>query len=41
MRVFRPTFKEAFWTRHRPATRKLTGYRGFCVEVAGEEDIYE
>ena len=43
--VFRPTFKEAFWAKHTPATRKLTciscGHHGFCVEVAREEDIYE
>ena len=43
--VFRPTFKEAFWARHTPATRKLTctscGHQGFCVEVAREEDIHE
>ena len=40
--VFRPTFKEAFWARHTPATRKLTctccGHHGFCVEVPGEEE---
>ena len=39
--VFGPTFKEAFWARHTPATRKLTctscGHHGFCVEVAREE----
>ena len=39
--VFRPTFKEAFFARHTPATRKLTctscGHHGFCVEVAREE----
>ena len=39
--VFRPAFKEAFWARHTPATRRLTctscGHHGFCVEVAGEE----
>ncbi len=39
--VFKPTFKEAFWARHTPATRRLTcphcGRRGFCVEVAGTE----
>lgn len=38
--VFRPTFKEAFWAKHTPATRRLTctscGHYGFCVEVAGE-----
>ena len=44
--VFRPTFKEAFFAWHTPATRKLTcpscGHRGFCVEVAREEaDIHE
>ena len=43
--VFKPTFKEAFWARHTPATRKLTctscGHHGFCVEVAREEDIHE
>ena len=39
--IFKPTFKEAFWARHTPATRKLTctscGHHGFCVEVAREE----
>lgn len=39
--VFRPSFKEALWAKHTPATRKLTctdcGHRGFCVEVAREE----
>ncbi|MCH5275196.1 MAG: MerR family transcriptional regulator [Lachnospiraceae bacterium] len=39
--VFIPTFREAFWARHTPATRKLTctscGHHGFCVEVAREE----
>ena len=39
--VFKPTFKEAFWANHTPATRKLTcphcGHHGFCVEVATEE----
>ena len=43
--VFRPAFKEAFFARHTPATRKLTctscGHHGFCVEVAREEDIHE
>ena len=43
--VFVPSFKEAFWARHTPATRKLTctscGHHGFCVEVAREEDIHE
>lgn len=39
--VFKPTFHEALWAGHTPATRKLTctdcGHRGFCVEVAREE----
>lgn len=39
--VFRPTFKEVFFARHTPKTRKLTcthcGHKGFCVEVAAEE----
>lgn len=39
--VFSPAFKEAFFARHTPATRKLTcpscGHHGFCVEVAKEE----
>jgi len=37
--VFRPSFKEAFWARHTPSTRKLTctccGHHGFCVETYG------
>ncbi len=40
--VFRPTFKEAFWARHTPSTRKLTcthcGHHGFCVETYGGSD---
>ena len=43
--VFRPTFKQAFFARHTPATRKLTctccGHHGFCVEVARQEDNHE
>ena len=39
--VFKPSFKEMFWARHTPKTRKLTcthcGHHGFCVEVAAEE----
>jgi len=35
--VFKPSFKEMFWARHTPKTRKLTcthcGRKGFCVEV--------
>ena len=37
--VFKPTKKEAFFSRHTPATRKLTctecGHEGFCVEIWG------
>ena len=37
--VFKPTFREAFWTSHTPTARKLTctacGHKGFCVEVWG------
>ncbi|MBO5214010.1 MAG: MerR family transcriptional regulator [Clostridia bacterium] len=40
-RVFKPTFKEAFFANHTPNTRKLTcphcGHKGFCVEIATEE----
>ena len=41
--VFRPAFREAFWSRHTPATRLLTcpkcGHHGFCVETAaGSEE---
>ncbi|MBQ6810233.1 MAG: MerR family transcriptional regulator, partial [Firmicutes bacterium] len=39
--VFRPTFKEFFWSKHTPTTRKCTcthcGHRGFCVETATED----
>lgn len=35
--VFRPRFREMFWARHTPTTRRLTctgcGHKGFCVEV--------
>ena len=39
--VFKPAFKEMFWARHTPKTRKLTcvkcGHHGYCVETwAGE-----
>ena len=41
--VFKPNFKEAFWARHTPTLRKLTctccGYKGFCVETYGKEDM--
>ncbi len=39
--TFKPTFKQAFWSRHTPSTRKLIcpacGHHGFCVEVYGRE----
>ena len=38
-KVFKPSFKEMFWARHTPNTRKLTctgcGHHGFCVETYG------
>ena len=41
--IFRPAFKEAFWARHTPATRKLTctacGHNGFCVEVVANLEV--
>lgn len=40
--VFKPSFKEAFFAKHTPKTRKLTcpncGHKGFCVEVYAEEE---
>ncbi|MBQ3184751.1 MAG: MerR family transcriptional regulator [Firmicutes bacterium] len=40
--VFKPKFKEAFFARHTPRTRKLTctscGHKGFCVEVYSEDE---
>ena len=37
--VFKPRFKQMFWARHTPTTRKLTcthcGHKGFCVETYG------
>ena len=40
--VFKPKFKEAFFARHTPKTRKLTcsscGHKGFCVEVYSYEE---
>lgn len=37
--VFRPAFREAFFAKHTPKTRKLTcvkcGHNGFCVETWG------
>lgn len=44
-KVFKPAFKEAFWAKHTPATRKLTctscGHHGFCVEVAAGSEVKE
>lgn len=43
--VFVPSFKEAFFARHTPKTRKLTckscGHHGYCVEVAREDNEHE
>lgn len=40
--VFKPSAKEEFWAPHTPSARKLTctacGHKGFCVEVAREEN---
>lgn len=40
--VFKPKFKEAFWTYHTPKMRRLTcpkcGYYGLCVEVYAEKE---
>ncbi len=39
--IFRPQFRETFFARHTPNTRKLTctscGHHGFCVETYGKE----
>ena len=41
-KVFKPTFKEAFWANHTPTARKLTctecGHKGFCVEIWGGDN---
>lgn len=41
-KVFKPSFKKVFFSRHTPNTRKLTchecGYHGFCVETYGGEN---
>ncbi|MBQ9765622.1 MAG: MerR family transcriptional regulator [Lachnospiraceae bacterium] len=41
--IFKPVRKEAFWAKHTPTLRKLTctccGYKGFCIETYGKEDI--
>ncbi|MGN1155616.1 MAG: MerR family transcriptional regulator, partial [Agathobacter sp.] len=35
--TFFPSFKEAFWAKHTPKTRKLhcphCGHHGFCIEL--------
>lgn len=40
-KVFRPSFKEVFFARHTPHTRKLTctgcGHHGFCVETYADD----
>ncbi|MCM1125302.1 MAG: MerR family transcriptional regulator [Lachnospiraceae bacterium] len=40
-RVFKPSFKEAFFANHTPTLRKLTctycGHKGFCVETCAGE----
>ncbi len=40
--IFKPSFKQAFFARHTPNTRKLTctacGHHGFCVETYGKEN---
>lgn len=40
--IFKPSFKQAFFARNTPYTRKLIctacGYHGFCVETCGKED---
>ncbi|MBQ4598491.1 MAG: MerR family transcriptional regulator [Clostridia bacterium] len=39
--IFKPSFKEAFFARHTPTTRRLTcthcGHKGFCVETYNTE----
>ena len=36
-KVFKPTFRQTFFAKHTPRTRKLTcpscGYKGFCIET--------
>lgn len=40
--VFKPAFRDAFWARHTPHTRKLMctacGHHGFCIEIYGLEE---
>ena len=39
--VFKPRFREMFWAKHTPSTRKLTcpqcSHHGFCVEVYADD----
>ena len=43
--VFQPSVREGFWAAHTPSTRKLTcpscGHRGYCVEIAAEQEVSE
>lgn len=40
--IFKPVFKQFFWSKHTPNTRKLTctvcGNKGFCVETYSENN---
>ena len=40
--VFKPSFKQIFFARHTPSTRRLTctscGYRGFCIETYSKSE---
>jgi len=42
-KVFKPTFREALFAAHTPATRRLTctacGHHGFCVETAAAPEV--
>lgn len=41
-KVFKPNFRQMFFAKHTPSTRKLTcascGYHGFCIETYGGEE---
>ena len=41
--IFRPKFKEFFWSNHTPTMRRLTcpkcGRRGLCVEIYADKEI--
>lgn len=41
--IFKPVFREFIFARHTPKLRKLTctrcGYKGFCVETYGKENM--